>query len=394
MSDDLDRYRQDAKAFRKQIRIWIHENSRDGALGQLIQQQLPRQRKWLGRKLIRPVISALAGTRDRRRFLVVFLITLMGVIIETSAKKENSIQNGNFTKNTVTKISHIIFESLESISLASAGTIYLIETRERRKKDSNELWQIIHSARGQVVSGARKEALEDLNKDGADFKRIDLSKADLSHINLNFAKLEGANLEGANLEGANLEGANLEGANLEGAELGDANLQKAYLRQTNMQKAKLFQTKFQGADLGGADLREVQGEMVYLQRSKLRGAKLQGANLKNAYLWNSFLVEAHLQGANLAWACLQNADLRQAKLQGVQLAQANLQGANLEGANLERANLEWAKHVTSAQLTQAKLCLTRLPNGIELDSNRDCQELGIDPETNDLIRNESDKQLE
>jgi BTB/POZ domain-containing protein KCTD9 len=384
MSDDLDRYRQDAKAFRKQIRIWIHENSRDGALGQLIQQQQLRQRKWLGRKLIRPVISALAGTRDRRRFLVVFLITLMGVIIETSAKKENSIQNGNFTKNTVTKISHIIFESLESISLASAGTIYLIETRERRKKDSNELWQIIHSARGQVVSGARKEALEDLNKDGADFKRIDLSKADLSHINLNFAKLEEVDLEDANLGEANLEGANLEIANLRGVQLGQANLQKAYLRRTDLRKAKLFQTKFQGADLGGANLQEVQGEMAYLQSVNLRGAYLQGANFQQAYLRNSFLAQAHLQRANLSWANLQNANLSQADLKETQLS----------GADLTRANLEGAKNVTETQLTYAKLCLTRLPDGIELKSNRDCQELGIDPETDDLLGNESDKQLE
>jgi len=70
----------------------------------------------------------------------------------------------------------------------------------------------------------------------------------------------------------------------------------------------------------------------------------------------------------------------------VDFQSSNLGRANLEGAYLESANLEGARlGLTQDQLTTAKLCRTTLPNGITLDPNRDCKELGIDPETGEWI---------
>lgn len=56
-------------------------------------------------------------------------------------------------------------------------------------------------------------------------------------------------------------------------------------------------------------------------------------------------------------------------LKGAILAYANLKGANLYGANLAGANL----------------CRTTLPEGSNLDPNRDCKALSIDPKTGELI---------
>ncbi len=68
-----------------------------------------------------------------------------------------------------------------------------------------------------------------------------------------------------------------------------------------------------------------------------------------------------------------------------------LQNANLEGANLEKAHLEKA-HLKGANLTKAigltkeqlegqdppYLCSTKLPEGIDIDPNRDCARLARD----------------
>lgn len=57
-----------------------------------------------------------------------------------------------------------------------------------------------------------------------------------------------------------------------------------------------------------------------------------------------------------------------------------------QGANLTYANLEGAKSLTQDQIKQAGLCDTKLPPEILLDPNRDCKDLGIDPETGELER--------
>jgi len=95
---------------------------------------------------------------------------------------------------------------------------------------------------------------------------------------------------------------------------------------------------------------------------------LGGINLKKAYL-----REANLEGADLREANLEGADLGGANLEGAYLGEANLEGAYLIGANLEGADLGGAK------LEGAILCRTTLPKDTNLDPNRDCKELGIDP---------------
>ena len=69
----------------------------------------------------------------------------------------------------------------------------------------------------------------------------------------------------------------------------------------------------------------------------------------------------------------------------IQLPNADLRYANLEGAILSDANLEGEIALTTEQLMPAKLCRTQLPDRIQLDPNRDCEEMGIDPETGERL---------
>jgi uncharacterized protein YjbI with pentapeptide repeats len=152
--------------------------------------------------------------------------------------------------------------------------------------------------------------------------KLNLSKASLSMVNLSGTKLGFADLSGANLSGANLSGANLSFADLKRADLSLAHLSS---------------TKFFGANLSGA--------LIF------------GTDLSFAYL-----------------AC---ANLERANLHTTDLSGVNLNRAKLDDADLSYANLSSSENWTEEQLTQAKLCKTKLPPGTSLNPDRDCEELGI-----------------
>lgn len=139
------------------------------------------------------------------------------------------------------------------------------------------------------------------------------------------------------------------------APLANANLYWADLRMANLTHA----------DLSGADLFE----------ANLFGASLIEANLSDANLFNAHLFDAELNGADFS-----RADLTHADFYGANLSDANLSFADLSFADLSNAN-----NLTESQLTTAKLCRTNLPDGMTLNPNRDCEELGIDPETGEYI---------
>ena len=229
-------------------------------------------------------------------------------------------------------LSVIELNNIEGFSILAAATLYLLESRERRRNTIYEAWQVIDNAAAANVatSYARIKALKDLNKygvslkaldvPGADLNGIDLAGADLSISNLSNANLTYANLKEANLSDAQLERANLCRANLSNASLQEANLSDAQLEGANLCHANLINADLGGANLGGADLRGailefadlngVQLEVANLAGAKLEGAQLEGADLSDAKLEGVNLKNAYLLHANLTCANLRNADLR------------------------------------------------------------------------------------
>jgi uncharacterized protein YjbI with pentapeptide repeats len=179
---------------------------------------------------------------------------------------------------------------------------------------------------------------------------VELSKANLSRV-----KLRSVSLRSANLDGANLEKADLSLADLSKTNLGEANLLFADLSSTNLEYATLYKTCLVAAEMGGANL----------YRSQFPFANLSHANLTGANLTHS-----HLMGARL-----EKADLTGAKLNGSNLVAADMKQADLSDANLSDANLNGAQNLTEEQLETALLCHTHLPEGINIDPDRDCEKL-------------------
>ena len=118
-----------------------------------------------------------------------------------------------------------LFELLELAGRATvlvAVVIWLLEADDRAKERHYRAWELINAARGSTGDGGRRDALQDLNKDGVSLAAAPLEKAYLPAVDLKGAHLRGANLYGADLRGANLQetmlwSADLRGANLEGA---------------------------------------------------------------------------------------------------------------------------------------------------------------------------------
>jgi len=142
--------------------------------------------------------------------------------------------------------------------------------------------------------------------------------------------------------------------------------------ETSYARYKVLQTlnndgvTLAGIDLPGADLRAINLRYADLRRANLQGADLQDADLSGADLQRAKLIDARLRGANLNGANLTQADLSAAALQ-----EANLTHTIFTQTNLSRANLS-STILSNTDLSQATLCQTNLPEGLQLNSDRDC----------------------
>ena len=87
------------------------------------------------------------------------------------------------------------------ISGAWSGIQWQLEADNRTKERHYRAWELINSARGSTGDGGRKDALQDLNRDGVSLAAAPLEKAYLPGVSL-----EGANLSDANLEASDLTG--------------------------------------------------------------------------------------------------------------------------------------------------------------------------------------------
>lgn len=141
-------------------------------------------------------------------------------------------------------------ENKEQVELKKSIAVAAEEEKNEAKKAlQNQAWTLIHLADGQIVSGGRILAMEELARDGVSMAGINLNQA-----NLRGANLSGADLEGATLREADLAGANLGRTNLRGGDLRGTNLREAYLRGTNLSGANLEGAYLEGSNLNGANI--------------------------------------------------------------------------------------------------------------------------------------------
>lgn len=153
------------------------------------------------------------------------------------------------------------------------------------------------------------------------------------------------------------------------------------IERLDLSKTKLNQTDLRGAKLFGAILREANLYRADLcgakligadMRSDLRFSKLCGADMRNAILSGADLGGANLGEAKLNDAMLLSTDLSGANLRDAILCGADLSGADLSGADLRGADLRGVKNFTEDQVSAGFLCCTKLPMGMKLSRNRDC----------------------
>jgi uncharacterized protein YjbI with pentapeptide repeats len=309
-------------------------------VGKLIVRDIP---EWL--------LFSLPKLEWMKLLAVPLAITLAGSVISRQVQREAN-QNSAL-KAYFDQLEKLTFDRELLADKPNTGAIPLARGRTvaaLRELDYERRKQLIAFLQASELTTVKEEDKEPV----ISFKRQDLTKLDLHDINLSSADLSGVYLSGADLRDATLIDANLSGADLSGADLSDADLIDA-----NLSDADLIDANLKGAILSYA----------ILSYANLSGADLSRASLSYAILRDANLSGANLSGADLSRASLQSANLEAANLEGALLRDALLRDANLEGANLESANL----------------CRTILPKDTNLDPNRDCEKLGIDPQTGEYI---------
>ena len=198
--------------------------------------------------------------------------------------------------------------------------------------------------------------IREIDLSGANLSGANLSGADLRGINFSGSDLSSADLSSADLSGANFSVADLSGTNLSGSDLSYADFSYAKLIDANLLKAKSLRPRFVSANLNGANLR-----LIKFSGADFIGADFIGANLTEAKLCSSDLTGSDLSGS----------DLSDASLSYSEFCGANLDGAKLNGTNLNGTKLSGADKWSEDELGKAKLFETELPEGCNLNPNRD-----------------------
>jgi SH3 domain protein len=124
-------------------------------------------------------------------------------------------------------------------------------------------------------------------------------------------------------------------------------------------------------NLNGADL----SNMVF-DSTKFKGSSLICANFNNSKLYYIYFDETNLTGASFQNIkskdnFLPRIKFKNANLENTDFTNADMRDSDFKGANLSNANLETAI-LTNAEMTEATLCNTKTPWGID---NRDCKRL-------------------
>lgn len=241
------------------------------------------------------------------------------IAIAANVKETKGIENGQ--KNTDIDEKKILLDA--ALNVIKARTLSILR---RLGEDAERKSSVIRFLAETGIFGEFRLVLSGINLSGTDLNNADLSGADLRHANLSYANLSNrVHLIGSYLAGANLRHANLKDANI-------------------------IHVNFSGADLSGADL---------------SGADPDLADLSYANLSGAILVKTRLRRTDLRFANFSNADL----------SDAEIDDADLSDAILDNTNIAKVKNWTEQQLSLAKLCKTKLPEGCNLNPDRDCKVL-------------------
>jgi uncharacterized protein YjbI with pentapeptide repeats len=113
--------------------------------------------------------------------------------------------------------------------------------------------------------------------------------------------------------------------------------------------------------------------------ANLAGIILKNANLREADFGNTILLAANLQKAllistNLQKASLSNANLRDAILINVKTRNTSFKDADITNTVIIDSDLSSALDLTFEQVSQAKICGSKLPPNIRIEPNENCSD--------------------
>lgn len=111
--------------------------------------------------------------------------------------------------------------------------------------------------------------------------------------------------------------------------------------------------------------------LIDAKRIKLNGLRFYKCQLLKANFFGAILSEISFREANLEGANFSDTELDRVTFFGANCRGADFSNAVFWEVDLEHADFTGAK-ITAKQLEHVKLCRTKLPSGMSLNSDRDC----------------------
>jgi BTB/POZ domain-containing protein KCTD9 len=254
------------------------------------------------------------------RIIFSLLLAYISILVVTFSEKAFKGENICFSIECIPRLlwSLIKIENIEGFSIAAAATLYLIESRDRKRIEEYQAWQVLDIAQsgGRKKSDARLKALESLNSMSVSLRDQQFDNIDLQGIDLHKGNLQGATFCNSILEHSNFSEALLVNVNFVNTKLIAVNFERANLNISNLDGSDLTIAKLTKASLAGASAKGANFRYAKMEKSDLRRANFQNANLSGANLENASMAFADLRGAYILGTNLKNVELSYAKLSG------------------------------------------------------------------------------
>ena len=254
------------------------------------------------------------------RIILSLMLAYIAIFAVTFSEKAFKGENVCFSVECIPRLlwSLIKIENIEGFSIAAAATLYLIESRDRKRTEEYNAWQVLDIAQagGRKKSDARLKALEALNSLRVSLRDQQFDNIDLQGIDLHKGNLQEATFRNSTLEHANFSEALLVKVNFGNAKLIAVNFERANLNISNLDGSDLTIAKLTKALLSGVSAKGANFRYAKMETSDLRRANFQNANLSGANLENASMAFADLKGAYMLGTNLKNVELSYAKLSG------------------------------------------------------------------------------
>jgi uncharacterized protein YjbI with pentapeptide repeats len=174
--------------------------------------------------------------------------------------------------------------------------------QDARKAKHYVAWQTLNSAIGKPGNAGRKDALEDLNRDGASLDAVDISGGAvlIGPLSLTNARLDKALLSNASMTNVDFSGAYLHNAQLTNVTIHYGSFCGSEMFGTVLTDSRIWNSDFYDANLVAADLRFSSFYRVNFAKASMASSQFESRPIDGKRMPNTVFDGCNFAEANLS----------------------------------------------------------------------------------------------